>query len=143
MRAKTPSRKEELLRQIPLFAACTDKELSHVARLLDEADRAAGTVLMREGQVGSECFVIVSGQATATLNGKTLAQLGPGDAVGEMALLDNAPRSATVTADTDLHVFVLTPQSFDEVLTEPAVAKGLLRSLARRLREIEGAPRQF
>lgn len=140
MRSKSPSPKEQMLKQVPLFSACSDKELSRIAALVDETDRPAGAVLVREGQAGNEAFVITSGQAKATLNGRELATLGPGDAVGEMSLLDNAPRSATVTAESDVHLLVLTHQTFDQLVSETPVAKALLRSLAQRLRHTEGAP---
>ncbi len=140
MRSKTPTPKEELLKRLTMFKGLGAKELSRVAVLVDEVQLPAGSVLMREGRPGHEAFVLTDGQATVSLNGDELATLGPGDPIGEMALLDQAPRSATVTADTDVHLLVLTPQTFDQLLAEPPVAKALIRSLASRLRSVEGAP---
>jgi CRP/FNR family transcriptional regulator, cyclic AMP receptor protein len=140
MRTKKLSSKAQLLQQLMLFRACSPKELELAASLMDEVDVPAGAELTREGASGAECFIIASGTATVTLNGDKLNELGPGDSVGEMALLDHAPRSATVTADTPMHLLVLTPQSLDRLLMETPIAKGLLRALARRLRDLENAP---
>lgn len=138
--AKSDS-KVDLLRGVSLFRLCTDKELKDVASLMDEVKLPAGHVLIKEGAVGEEAFIIAEGNATVTLRGAKLGKLGPGDAVGEMALLDVSPRSATVTADTDLRVFVLEPRSFGELLNRhPSVGRLMMAALARRLRELEEAP---
>ncbi|CAB4688855.1 MAG: cyclic nucleotide-binding domain-containing protein [Actinobacteria bacterium] len=134
--------KLDLLREVNLFALCSDKELKRLESLVDEATVPAGTVLIREGEVGVEAYVIVTGTATVTLAGERVGALGPGDAVGEMSLLDRqGPRSATVTADTELAVFVLEPRSFNKLLDEhPGVSKQMAIALARRLRAAEHAP---
>lgn len=133
--------KVDLLRGVPLFRLCTDKELKDVASLMDETKLDAGTILIKEGAVGEEAYIVASGTATVTLRGDTLGEIGPGDAVGEMALLDVSPRSATVTATSEMTVFVLEPRSFGELLTRhPSVGKLMMAALARRLRELEKAP---
>ena len=138
--AKSDS-KIELLRGVSLFRLCTDKELKDIASLADESKLSAGHVLIKEGAVGEEAFVIIDGTAEVTLRGEKLGKLGPGDAVGEMALLDVSPRSATVTALTDMKVFVLEPRSFGELLNRhPSVGRLMMTALARRLRELEEAP---
>lgn len=138
--AKSDS-KIELLRGVSLFRLCTDKELKDISSLADESKLPAGHVLIKEGAVGEEAFVIIEGKASVTLRGETLGELGPGDAVGEMALLDVSPRSATVTALTDLKVFVLEPRSFGELLNRhPSVGRLMMTALARRIRELEEAP---
>lgn len=139
MFGKKPTEKAELLRGLRLFRACGDRELAAAAKLVDETTRPAGTVLMHQGRPGYECFVLVTGQATVTRDGQVLAQLGPGEVIGEMSLLDTAPRSATVTLDTDAELLVLDTASFDRLLEEAPVAKAMLRSLAERLRELEAA----
>lgn len=136
--------KLKLLRSVKLFRLCKDKELGDIASLADEAKIAAGQVLTTEGTPGRECFIIASGRAAVTLRGESLGEVGPGDAVGEMALLDISPRSATVTAITDMEVFVLELRSFGELLERhPSVAKLMLAELARRLREVEHAPTAY
>lgn len=139
MRGK--SRKVEVLRGVPLFGLCTDKELKDIAGLGDEVAVKAGDVLTQEGKPGSECFVVISGKATATVGGREIGVIGPGECVGEMALLDTAPRTATVTATTDMEVFVLEPRSFGDLLDRhPSVAKRMLAAMARRLRAVSHAP---
>lgn len=143
MRSKTLAPKEQMLQQLTMFRGLGPKELQQVARLVDESRRPAGWTLMREGQGGHEAFIIVEGTATVTIADSEVAKLGPGDAVGEMALLDALPRSATVTADTDLSVLVLTPGAMSELLAIPSVARAVIRTMAARLRKAEGAPEHW
>jgi CRP-like cAMP-binding protein len=123
---------------VPLFSACTDRDLRRIAGLVDEMDVRDRTVLIRQGEPGRECFVIAEGEAKATVRGSGSASLGPGDVVGEMSLLDQAPRAATVTAWTDMHLLVLTPRNFSALIEEfPPVARRIMAALARRVREAE------
>ena len=139
MRGK--SRKVEVLRGVPLFGLCTEKELKDIAGLGDEISVKEGEVLTQEGKPGRECYVVISGEAKATVGGRQIGVVWPGECVGEMALLDTAPRTATVTATTDMEVFVLEPRSFGDLLDRhPSVAKRLLASMARRLRAASNAP---
>ena len=133
--------KNDVLKNVWLFSACTTKELGRIASLVDEADVGEGAVLMTEGAAGNEFFAVVDGRATARLRGKKLASYGPGDFFGEMALLDQAPRSATITADTSMTLYVLDAKSFSTLIDRhPAVARKILRGLAQRLRKAEKAP---
>jgi CRP-like cAMP-binding protein len=123
---------------VPLFAACSRKELQTIARASDELTIPAGTALVEQGQPGRECFVIVSGTATVKRGGRKVATLGPGQYVGELALLDKGPRTATVVADTDLDVLVLGPREFSAVLDDvPALARKMLTTLAARIRDLD------
>lgn len=132
------ARKMDILRQMPLFQACSRAELALAERLVDQHEFAAGDVLMREGGHGEECFVIAEGKATVTLEGKVLATVGAGEVIGEMSLLDAQPRSATVIAETPLVALVLTPRTLDRLLLEaPTIGRSLLRGLSRRLRAVE------
>lgn len=132
--------KVELLAAVPLFSACSDKELKRIASLATPLEVPGGEALTVEGAPGSEFFVIDEGTAKVTLRGEELASLGPGDFFGEMSLLDGEPRAATVTADTPMRVFVIGAGEFGALLDDsPSVARRLLRGLARRLREAEGA----
>lgn len=133
--------KQRLLQSVPLFRACSPKEIAYLARVSDEARVDAGTVLAQEGHVGQEFFLIVAGEALVLLPDGTRHDLGPGDFFGEMALLDNSPRVATVTAATDMDVIVLGAREFSSALAEvPSLARNILQVLAHRLREAETRP---
>jgi CRP/FNR family transcriptional regulator, cyclic AMP receptor protein len=139
MNKKASPEKLSLLRQVPEFKSCTDRELSELARLVDEVDVPEGHVLIREGEIGREAFVIIDGWAAVTIHGEPVAALGPGQFVGEMALLDHSPRSATVVAKTPMHVLAVSPKVFGTLVSTPTVGRGLARSLASRLREADVA----
>lgn len=139
-RRRTKNAKIALLSEVPLFSACSKRDLGRIAGLVDEIDVPEGKVLTRRGEPGWECFVIAEGQATARLQGTRTASLGPGDVVGEMSLLDRGPRSATVTANTDMHLLVLTSRSFSSLINgSPLVARRIMAALAARLREAQPA----
>jgi CRP-like cAMP-binding protein len=126
------------LRSIWLFSGCTASELRKIRGSLDEVEVPKGKVLVEEGRVGLECFLIVSGTATVTRNGKKVATLGPGSHFGELALLDRRPRSATVVSDTDMDVLVLSQRQFNSVIESvPSISRKLLAAMAGRLREAD------
>ncbi|MGE3619751.1 MAG: cyclic nucleotide-binding domain-containing protein [Acidimicrobiia bacterium] len=126
------------LASVPLFSACTRKELQHVAQTTDELDVAAGTVLCEQGAIGREAFVVVEGTATVRRSGRKVATLGPGTCIGELALLDHGPRTATVVADTPMTVLVIGPREFAGLLESvPSIARKLLQSLAARIRDLD------
>jgi CRP/FNR family transcriptional regulator, cyclic AMP receptor protein len=126
------------LGEIPLFAGCSPKDLQRLARAADELSLPAGTVLTTQGDVGREAFVLLEGTAEVVRDGGAVAELGPGDHVGELSLLDGGPRTATVTATTDVDLLVLSVPAFNGVLDEiPTLAHKLAVSLARRLRAAE------
>jgi CRP/FNR family cyclic AMP-dependent transcriptional regulator len=130
--------KVELLRNVPLFSACSKRDLRRIAGLVEEMDVSDRSVLIRQGEPGRDCFVIAEGKAKATVRGSGTSWLGPGDVVGEMSLLDQAPRAATVTAWTDMHLLVLTPRNFSALIAEfPPVARRIMAALAGRVRETE------
>ena len=126
------------LAQVPLFSALSRKELALVARRAEDVTVDQGRVLVSEGATGSEFFVIIDGKASVGKKGRKVATLGPGDAFGELALLDKAPRNATVTAETPLEVVVLGQREFGGLIDEvPGFARKLLAGMARRLREAD------
>lgn len=140
MALRNRSEKVEMLQGIPLFSHLTKKQLAEVARHSDELQVDAGHVLARAGELGHELFVIVDGTATVSRNGSTLAQLGRGDAVGEMSLLDRQPRSADVVADGPMAVLVISGREFKPLLeSAPDLSLRLLRSMAQRLRDADAA----
>lgn len=135
------ARRIELLGSIPLFSACSQRELSQVAALTVPAELKKGTVLTRQGAAGGLAFIIAKGRAEVTRNGKPLAKLGPGDVVGELSLIDGKPRSATVTALSDVEVLELDGRDLAKLMKKvPSVVRKLLESLSQRLRDVDALP---
>lgn len=129
-----------LLRHVGLFASTPDRVLAGMAQVLEEVRVEAGEVVMREGDVGAWLFIVVGGQLRVDRADRSVL-IGPGSVVGELAVLDPHPRSATVTATTPGLLFRLHKAAFDEVLVaRPEIARGVLVELARRLREPHSAP---
>jgi CRP/FNR family cyclic AMP-dependent transcriptional regulator len=128
--------KIELLSQVPLLAHCSKSELARIAALADLVEFREGEILMREGQPGSEFFVIVDGFATVQKGGSRLAELGAGDWVGEIALLSDVPRTATVVAGSPLQTLVLTRAGFSALMHEvPSIGTKVLSAVGERLAE--------
>lgn len=128
----------ELLRTVPLFAGCSNKELDRIARSGDEVTMTAGTLIADQGQTGREAFIVLDGEVNVHRNGRKVTTLGPGSIVGELSLLDRGPRTATVTAATDVSLFVMAQRNFIAVLDDvPALSHKLLASLAAKVRELD------
>jgi CRP-like cAMP-binding protein len=126
--------KVQALGRAPLFEGLSKKELTELARVTEDLKVEPGTVLCREGKIGREFFVIVDGEAEATKGGKLLATLTGGQFVGEIALLTNKARTATVTATTPLRCFILTQADFRHVVERsPGVQLKVMKALAERL----------
>jgi CRP-like cAMP-binding protein len=126
------------LQQVPLFAACSRKDLQLVARRAEDVRVASGKTLVSEGETGHEFFVILEGSAKVSRQGRKVATIGPGAAFGELALLEKAPRNATVTAETDMELVVLGQREFAGLVDEvPGFARKLLTGMAKRLREAD------
>ncbi|MDQ6834645.1 MAG: cyclic nucleotide-binding domain-containing protein, partial [Actinomycetota bacterium] len=116
------------LKESPLFEGLSRKQLAQLARLTDDLDVAAGTVLCEEGKRGREFFLIIEGEATVTRGGKSLARIRDGEFFGEVAVLERVVRTATVTAATPLRFFVVSDQAFQAVLdTDPSIERKVLR----------------
>jgi CRP/FNR family transcriptional regulator, cyclic AMP receptor protein len=123
-----------LLERVPLFAACSRSELVEVALSADERDLPDGHVLTREGERGREFFVLVDGTVTVSRGGTKVADLGPGEWFGEIALLTYRPRSATVTATSPVRALVIDDRDFRRVVeTTPRIALKVLASVGQRL----------
>jgi cAMP-dependent protein kinase regulator len=129
-----PATRIELLRQLPMFAHYPDEDLASIDALVDEVLVPAGSTLTTEGQPGREAFIVVSGEAEIRVGDQALGTATAGELVGEMSLLDNQPRSATVTALTPLRVLVIDPRQFGTLLQDPRTARWLATSLSQRLR---------
>jgi CRP-like cAMP-binding protein len=137
----TQDTKVEALRRAPLFEGLSRKELVQLARVSEDLEVPPGKVLCKEGEVGQEFFVIVDGKVEVTRQGKRVATRGRGEFVGEIALLEETPRMASVTAKTPLRLFVLTRKDFRHLVGEnPSVERKVLRALARRVVELSGDP---
>ena len=123
------------LAAVPLFSACSRKDLQLVAKRAEDIKVEAGKQLVTEGDTGTEFFVIIDGNATVARHGQKVAELGPGQFFGDLALLDRAPRNATITADTPMELVVLGQREFAGLIDDvPEFAHKLLAGLARRLR---------
>jgi CRP-like cAMP-binding protein len=123
---------------VDLFAGLTKKELARVAAAGSEVDVVAGKVLIEQGQLGSEAFVVLNGTFAVRRNGRKVAALNAGDIVGELALLDAGPRSATVQCTTAGSVLVISRGQFRAVLEEvPMLSHKLLATMAGRLRNLD------
>jgi CRP/FNR family transcriptional regulator, cyclic AMP receptor protein len=131
----------EMLGAVPLFSACTKEELRAIASLGTEVNVRAGAVLTTQGTPGSQFFLVINGEALCDVDGRTVAKFGAGDFFGEMALLTKAPRSATVTATSDMTLLVLSPAEFASLLDDsPRIALNMLERLADRIRVLESVP---
>jgi CRP/FNR family cyclic AMP-dependent transcriptional regulator len=128
----------DVLRRVRLFADLTDDELEQVARLFKERDFAAGETVIKEGSGGASFYIIEAGEATVTIGGQTRATLKTGDYFGEIALLDEGARIASVTAATYLDCYGLTLWEFRPLVeANGVIGWKLMQTLAKELREAE------
>ena len=128
--------KVELLKRIPLFARCTKAELIEVAITADEREAPEGARLTEEGRRGREFFVLVNGAVVVRRGGRKLADLGPGDWFGEIAILTYKPRTTTVTATSPVRLLVINDRAFRRLVeTTPRIAVTALASVAERLEQ--------
>jgi CRP/FNR family transcriptional regulator len=130
---------KELLKRVPLFASLDDKHIDTLSRNFTDRTFRAGQEMTHEGSGGVGFFVIEDGEAVVSVHGDEVRTLSSGDYFGEVALIDEGPRSATIVARTDVKCYGLTPWQFRPLVEENAsIAWPLLQSMAKRLREIEG-----
>ena len=126
--------KVELIKKVPLFAHCSKRELQEVAQLADEIDLREGKEMTRQGSRGREFFVLLEGDASVNKDGRRINTLGGGDFFGEIALVSDTPRTATVTATSPVRALVITDRSFKRLLEEmPQIQAKVLSALADRL----------
>jgi CRP/FNR family transcriptional regulator, cyclic AMP receptor protein len=122
------------MEKVPLFARCSKKELASIASLADEVDLPAGKVLASEGDRGREFFVVLEGGADVRSDGRQLSSLGAGDFFGEIALVTDKARTATVTATSPMRALVITDRAFRELLrNSPEIQGKVLAAVADRL----------
>ncbi|MGI8661615.1 MAG: Crp/Fnr family transcriptional regulator [Acidimicrobiales bacterium] len=125
----------ERLAGVELFAGFEPAELNRVAALVEEVEAEQGAVLTEQGKPAKVCFVIVSGEAGVVVGEERVATLGPGDLVGEMALIDNGPRSATVRALTPMRLLALDAERFRILLDQhPKANRAIMAKLSAKLR---------
>jgi CRP/FNR family cyclic AMP-dependent transcriptional regulator len=131
----------ERLAEVPLFSALSERELQEVDRASDEIEVEPGREVVIQGRIGHEFFLILSGTAKVVRDGEEVTTLGPGQGFGELALLDQGPRTATVVAETPMELVVLGQREFAGLLeTVPGLATHLLTGVAKRLRAAESGP---
>jgi CRP-like cAMP-binding protein len=135
--------KIELLQRSPFLAGLSRKDLEEVGKLADEVDVRAGHVLFREGSIGQEFFVIISGAIRIDRGGKAIRTMGPGEFLGDIALITERPRSASGTAEIDSRLLVLGHREFHSLMDRfPSIRVSVLESVAIRLRDLEPDPAQ-
>lgn len=128
----------ELLERVPLFATAAPEQLAEIRRFADEVDVPAGTVLTHEGRHEGYFFVVVSGTIRIERGGRMINRIGPGDFLGEIALLDGGPRTATATAETACRLLSLTNERFHHLLdVSAAVRSAVLEAVGQRLRALD------
>jgi CRP/FNR family transcriptional regulator, cyclic AMP receptor protein len=128
------NQKVELIRKVPLFAHCSKRELEQIAQIADEIDLREGKEMTTQGGRGREFFVLLEGDADVTKDGRRINTLGGGDFFGEIALVSDSPRTATVTATTPVRALVITDRSFRRLLEDvPEIQAKVLSALAARL----------
>lgn len=126
--------KVELLKGVPLFARCSKQELAEIATIADEIDLPEGKQLTKEGGRGREFFVLLEGNADVRRNKRKVKTLGPGDFLGEIALVTKTPRTATVTTSSPVRALVVSEQNFRRLLERsPDVQIKVLEALAERV----------
>ena len=130
--------REELLEKVSMFSALNKKELAKLASVTEERRVPSGTVLTKEGEGGDEFYVVAEGMAEASIGGRKVGSIPAGSFFGEMSLLDQGPRTATVTAELPTRLVVLTAKDFGRVLEEvPAISLKIMRGLASRIRKAD------
>ncbi|HJP88676.1 MAG TPA: cyclic nucleotide-binding domain-containing protein [Candidatus Limnocylindrales bacterium] len=130
--------KVDLIASVPLFEGLSRGELAEIAKLMDEIDVAAGTVLMKQGDLGRQMFVVARGRVAVERNGAKINELGPGGAAGEMALIAEAPRNATVTAMEPSLLLVADHRGFHSLMdVSPTIRIRIFEGLANKIRSLD------
>ncbi len=126
--------KVELISRVPLFARCSKKELRMIANLADQIEWPEGKTLIKQGRLGSEFFILIEGTASVSQGGSKLRDLAAGEWVGEIALISDVPRTATVVATSPISALVMTRGAFSQLMTDsPSIAAKVLAGLGERV----------
>ena len=138
LRTMAGDQKLKLLKTVPLFASCDAREIERLGMLVDEVDLPAGRVLFHQGDLAHELYIVVSGQVRVERDGEVLANRGPSEFLGEIALVAGGPRTATVTLVTDCRLLVLGRRDFHSLMDEfPALKMRVLETLAKRVYSLD------
>jgi CRP/FNR family transcriptional regulator, cyclic AMP receptor protein len=130
--------KVDLIASVPLFEGLSRGELAEVAKLMDEIDLPAGQVLMTQGDIGRQMFVVARGRVTVERDGQQINEVGPGGALGEMALISEGPRSATVTTLEPSLLLVADHRGFHSLMdVSPTIRGRILDGLANKIRTLD------
>ena len=128
--------KVDLIAGVPLFAGCSKAELSEIASITDELDLPEGATLIREDERGREFLVVIDGTVKVTQKGRAVNELGPGSWVGEISLIADVPRTATVVATSPVRLLVITDRAFQQLIRKtPSIAAKVLQSVGERLHQ--------
>jgi CRP/FNR family cyclic AMP-dependent transcriptional regulator len=139
MRLFTKDAKVDALKQVPLFEGLSKKELAEIASASEDIALQPGAVLVREGGLAREFFVLIDGTVEVTKNGKKIDERSGGDFVGEMGLISHQKRNATVTAKTPVRCFILTSRDFRRTLDDNrSIERKVLLALAERVANLSG-----
>lgn len=126
--------KVELIKRVPLFSECSRRDLAEIAGIADEIDLREGKELTTEGRPGREFFVLIEGDADVKKGSRRINRMGPGDFFGEISLVTNRPRTATVVATSPVRALVITDRSFRTLLEhQPEIQGKVMSALAARL----------
>ena len=127
------------LKSVELFDRIPGEDLAQIALIAEEITFDRGEVVFEEGELGDALFLLVDGSVSVRREGRAIADLGAGECFGEMAILDSAPRSATITATTECTCLKIEREDFYDIMAEkPEIAQGVIKVLMRRLREAIG-----
>ena len=138
VRHRIPKQQIDLLKAVPLFAGCSQREIRAIAQLGTPVSVGKGEVLTVQGSLGREFFLVLSGIASCRVGKRQVAEFTPGGSFGELALLHGGIRTADVVAETDMELLVLDARAFKSMLaTTPAISMKMLARLAERLAEAD------
>ena len=128
----------ERLATVELFEGFNKSELARVAELVEEVEAEAGAVLVEQGKPGTEAYIVMNGEAVFEVGGEKKGTIGPGEPIGEMALIDNRPRVGTVRAVTPMKLLVLDATQFRKLLDEmPKANRAVMAKLTDRIRKLD------
>jgi CRP/FNR family transcriptional regulator, cyclic AMP receptor protein len=137
-RSQPTEPRQDLLERVPLFAGISAAGIEELGAIADEVEVRAGTALTHEGYREGFFFIVMSGAVRIERGGRTIASIGPGDFLGEIALLDGGPRTATAIAETPCRLLSLTYQMFHELLdASPEIRTAILEAVGQRLRQLD------
>lgn len=135
---RTADPKVQRFAQIDVLGRCDDRELRRIASVADEVEVRDGTSLMGQDRKGDHCYLVLEGRVEVQIAGRRVAELGPGEMVGELSLLDRGPRSATVVTRGNVRLAAISARNFESLLADlPGFRSGVLRQVGERFRRLD------